>query len=230
MKNKNISECIIFSIFTFVGLLFLGIGILYHHIYIGRTKNWILTKAEIIEIENNSFLDEKHSVKIEFFVKNKAYQTELNEWNSNMKVTDRIEILYNPENPYHTITAEYPFLCFIFCLLGGLFTLIGTIPFIHIYGKNKLKKKLKENGDKIEATIDSVKFNMLYSVNGKHPYIVNCSYINPTDKKNYIFKSENIWFDINQIIEEKNISKIIVYINKKNKRQYYVDIETLTKN
>lgn len=44
----------------------------------------------------------------------------------------------------------------------------------------------------------------------------------------YTFKSLNLWNNPESIIEEKNIKVLPVYINMNNKKQYYVDVDSLT--
>ncbi len=43
-----------------------------------------------------------------------------------------------------------------------------------------------------------------------------------------MFKSRNIWSNPEDIIEEKNIKQFPVYIDKNNKKKYFVDIDILT--
>ena len=51
--------------------------------------------------------------------------------------------------------------------------------------------------------------------------------IDPIDQKKYIYKSVNLWTDPEDIIRQKNIKTFPVYIDRKNKKKYVVDIEIL---
>ena len=69
----------------------------------------------------------------------------------------------------------------------------------------------------------------MYAVNGRHPFNIICSYSDPYDGKEYLYKSENIWFNPDVILSKKTIRDIPVYIDKDNKKIYYVDIESISK-
>ena len=94
--------------------------------------------------------------------------------------------------------------------------------------KNKLERKLKENGELIYANYIETVLNTAYTVNGRHPYNIICEWNNPEDDKKYILKSKNIWVNPENILEEKNIKTLPVYISLKNKKQYFIDIDSLT--
>ena len=106
---------------------------------------------------------------------------------------------------------------------GGIFFAIGC--FILYRGiKSSSLKKLKEYGRRIDAKIDDVSLNTNYSVNGHHPYIIDCSYFNEIEDKVYSFTSQNIWTNIQPIIDAKNIATIPVYIDENDSSKYFVDI------
>lgn len=45
-----------------------------------------------------------------------------------------------------------------------------------------------------------------------------------------MLKRKNIWVNPKNFIEEKNINTFPVYINLANKKQYFIDIDSLTEN
>lgn len=102
-----------------------------------------------------------------------------------------------------------------------------------LFGKardNLIKKQLRENGEIIYAKYLDTKINRSYSVNNIYPYNIICEWNNPQDNKKYIFKSENIWFNPENIIQERNIKTFPVYINKNKIEEYLVDIENISEN
>ena len=112
--------------------------------------------------------------------------------------------------------------------IGLIFLVIGgTGIFIKINRRN-LGKRLKENGELIYADYVETIINTSYSVNGRYPYKIICEWTNPVDSEEYMFKSRNIWSNPEDIIEEKNIKQFPVYIDKNNKKKYFVDIDILT--
>lgn len=72
--------------------------------------------------------------------------------------------------------------------------------------------------------------NRSYSVNGRHPYNIICKWDNPVDNKKYIFKSDNIWTNPEDIINERNVKTFPVYINRDKIKDYVVDIQQIEEN
>lgn len=226
-KNRNIIEWIIFLAFAVIGLVFLIVGVLFYQDISKKEKKWIQTEATIVDIQSAVHLDgdRSYNVVVEFQVESKTYRSDLSEWNSTMKIGKKVSIYYNPNNPYEIIGNGFSFTYVIFMMLGSIFEIIGLIPLVHLYGKNLFKRKLKKNGRKIEATIDDVTLKMNYSVNGRHPYILKCSFVDPTDGKIYFFKSGHIWYNVEELINQYEIETIPVYIEPNHPQKYIVDIE-----
>lgn len=225
-KNQNILEIILFSIFSIVGVFFLIAGIIWYQVASNKEKTFIKTEATITYIGKSSTYgsEQKRMVEVEFQVDGKKYEAELSEWNHGMKVGNVLEILYNPENPNEIMGNGYSFGYWIFIGMGTLFVVIGLIPCTIVIFKKQKRKRLLKIGTKVEATIDNIGFKMNYSVNGKHPYILECSFV---DSKGmvYFFKSDSIWYPIEVLLEHQNIKTVPVYVDMKNPKKYYVEVE-----
>lgn len=142
-----------------------------------------------------------------------------------------IEIYYNKNNPAQIGISNFDyFLYLIFSSMGLIFAGIGIIGLYLPINKRKKLKKLKENGEVIYATYTETILNRSYSVNGRYPYNIVCEWNNPIDNKKYIFKSDNIWNNPENIIEERKIETFPVYINREKIKEYVVDIEQITEN
>ena len=117
--------------------------------------------------------------------------------------------------------------------IGGLVLIIEVsalaISKVKKSRKKKLKDYLMQNGIKVAAHIDCVNYNTNYSVNGNHPYILECSYKDPYTNKIYLFHSGNIWFNVESIISNQIISTIDVYFDPNNPKKYYMEIDDLKK-
>lgn len=230
MKNKNIVERILFITFTCVGIGFMIAGMIWYCVVKQKHDAWILTKAEIINIEreNHYGSEQKYTVLVKFSVKEKTYQAYLPYYNSNMKIEDIVTIYYNPNNPTEII-GNNSLGYIIFICVGAIFTIIGFIPFIFILIKKRKSQYLIKNGKKIEATIDNVSFKMNYAVNGRNPFILECSYVDQKTGKVYFFQSDSIWYPIEIILERHNIKTVPVYVDDSNFKKYYVDITVFEK-
>ena len=77
-------------------------------------------------------------------------------------------------------------------------------------------------GDYVETRL-----NTSYSVNNRHPYNIICEWYNVEDGKTYIFKSNNIWMNPENKIEEQNITTFPIYIDLEDKKNYVIDINSL---
>lgn len=118
----------------------------------------------------------------------------------------------------------------VFPGLGLIFFIIGLTGLF--YKKKKMQRKnfLKENGNVIFANYTETRINFTYSVNQRYPYNIICEWENPIDDKKYIFKSDNIWINPENIINEKNIKTFPVYINRDNIKEYVVDTHEIENN
>ena len=118
----------------------------------------------------------------------------------------------------------------LFPLIGILFFSIGFL-FLFFQNRGKrLLRRLKSNGDLVYAKVIEVSTNTSYSVNGVNPYVIKCEWMSPYDGKKYIFKSENLWEDPTDIIEEKLIREFPVYITRGSVKPYVIDLDVLNGN
>lgn len=225
-NNKNAFIQFIFpTIFIVAGLFIIILGIYLNKENSKFMKDAIETEAEITEITTSRDSDGNvsHSVEVIFYVDGKEYGGILGYYNSNMYEGKIIDIYYEPQNPNNFRSDNLNTVIFIMlpfgsiCIIAGFFILYPDIKSIHL-------KKLKKYGRRIDAKIDDISLNTNYSVNGQHPYIIECSYFDEIKDKFYSFTSQNIWINLQPIINAKNITTIPVYIDENDSRKYFVDI------
>lgn len=225
-NNKNTFIQFIFpSIFIAIGLLIIALAIFLNIQNSKFMENAIETTAEITQIttSRDSDGDTTHSVQVIFYIDGKEYEGNLGYYSSDMYKGKTVNIYYDPQNPNNFKSASSNIASFIMIPFGGIFFAVGC--FILYRGiKSSSLKKLKESGRRIDAKIDDVSLNTNYSVNGRHPYIIDCSYFNEIEDKVYSFTSQNIWTNIQPIIDAKNITTIPVYIDENDSSKYFVDI------
>ena len=126
----------------------------------------------------------------------------------------------------YIITKKIQFL--MFPGIGVLFAGIGGAGLFVKWRKKKREEKLREDGDVIYGDYVETRLNTSYSVNNRHPYNIICEWYNVEDGKTYIFKSNNMWMNPENKIEEQNITTFPIYIDLEDKKNYMVDIDSLT--
>ncbi len=228
MKRSRI-ENLIWIIFAGVGLIFTIIGIIIVS-NIFNYENKIDTKGVIKEISSyrNSNGNRNHDIYVSYNIDGKEYESRLNSYSSDFYEGKEIDIYYDKDDPNKIGVKSLDLIFLIFPVIGLIFLVIGGTGILVKLNKKKLERKLKENGELIYANYIETVLNTAYTVNGRHPYNIICEWNNPEDDKKYILKSKNIWVNPENIVEEKNIKTLPVYINLKNKKQYFIDIDSLT--
>lgn len=111
--------------------------------------------------------------------------------------------------------------------MGGIGLSLFMIGFSMVVNKsltNKKIKTLKTNGKQIKAKVKHIGLNTSYKINGKSPYQIHAQWLNPSTSKIHVFKSEYLWFDPTDYVNEEEIT---VLIDKNNPKKYYVDVSFL---
>ena len=142
---------------------------------------------------------------------------------------EKVEVLYLPAEPYKARLNSFFSLwggSIIVGGLGGIFLLIGGGIFLAPKLKSRKNEYLREQGSPIETEFQSVAFNTAVSVNGRNPFQVITQWKNPSTSQIQIFKSDNLWYDPTEHIQNKRIR---VFVDRNNPKKYYVDLSFLPK-
>ncbi len=232
---KNIF-LIIGTIFFLVGTSFSVVGVksfFNHHKFINNSETTI---AEIVDIQKEYYYSShrtsstrnkrkvRYYVDIEYFVDGQKYEQTLNQYSSNMYIGKEIEIYYDPDMPYN-VKMGTDVISIVFLCIGTPFAIIGAIFIIVNIVSSGSKKKLMQKGEEVSGTITDVYENTNIRVNGRHPFKAEVKVINPFDGETYLYSSKNITENISHLIGQT----VTVYVDKNNKRKYYVDIDSLLK-
>lgn len=211
---------ILWGAFTIIGLVVVVIGlVLFFNIC--NYKNKVDTVGIIT--------DTGEGTTVAYNVDGKEYESKMSGYSTDFKVGDEIEIYYDKNDVSKIGSKSLDLLLLIMPGIGSIFLLIGVIGLSVVLHKERKQKRLKENGKLIYADYLETILNRAINVNGRHPYNVIVQWDNPEDGKHYLFRSNNIYFNPEKIIEDRNIKTFPVYINPNNKKQYVVDIDDLTK-
>lgn len=229
MKIKNLNN-LVWGIFFSFGLIFTVVGIIIC-IMIFNYDNKVDTVGIITDISAfRGNRNTKYQTLVKYNVEDKEYESVLNSYSSSFYVGKEIDIYYDRDNPNKIGVKSLDYVFLIFPGVGSIFVIIGGTGLVVNIHKKRIEKYLKQNGNIVYAKYLETILNTSYSVNGRHPYNIICEWDNIEDGKKYIFKSKNIWINPENIIKEKNIENFLVYIDLKNKKRYFVDIENLTEN
>lgn len=109
-------------------------------------------------------------------------------------------------------------------IFGSVFAVIGFSMMFFSVRKNRKNEHLKINGQPLMTQLQGVERNRNIKVNNKYPWQIVCQWQNPRDKKLHVFKSDYIWFDPTDYIQDKTIT---VLVDRENYKKYYVDISFL---
>lgn len=223
-KNANSVLMLIGIIFSVIGTAFLisGIAVLIsHNTFI---DNAVRTEAEITRIESDSYrrngkTHTDYDVWVEYEADGEIYEEELGYYNSKMNEGDKIDVYYNPDNP-SDVKSDSKILELIFILIGGVFAVLGVIFItVNILSGNR-RKMLMQTGDRLTGTITDVVMNNAVRINGVHPFKAECEVVNPFDGEKYLYSSENVTRNISELVGRE----VTVYVDRNNKKKYYVDI------
>lgn len=230
-KRRSVrSTLYILGIFfiLFGGIFFgIGCGVLVSDMNFKKTAD--KTQAIILEIERYTYRSGGKTktgrhVTIAYEVNGKDYVQELSEYNSSMRKGGEIGIYYNPDDPndFRTCSLTMPA---VFMGVGGFFMVLGSAFVISNIIYAKRRKDLMENGDVLTGTITAVNINRAVRINGRHPYKAECEVIDPFSSEKYLYSSQNVTNDISDLVGRE----VTVYVDKKDKSKYFVDIFELEK-
>lgn len=218
-----------YILFIIIGIVILIAGVFFHKNLNEFKETAKETNATITRIEYEEDIDGDidYEVYVEFYVKGEIYTGKLDEYNSTMREGDNVRIYYDPSNPNDFKSKSSNWMIYLLYEIGGIFALIGGIFLVNGIRKGNKVKKLKESGFRFDAEITGINTNNNYTVNGRHPYIIECS--GAINGVVYNFKSENVWYEAPNIYNDLQIKTIPVYINMEKTSEYYVDIESYQK-
>lgn len=234
MKNKaNHVSAMVSCIFAFIGVVFLMVGVLIglSNAKFRENADEVMAVISSIESHRDSDGDIDYDVYVDYSYGGQHYQDRrLNMYSSSMYEGKEIEILVDREHPGNiSAGAGITVITIVFSCIGFAMMLCATIPFILMINKKKKRNNLLKNGYTIEATVTDIILNHNLSVNGRHPYVVYCTYEDIYSGVQHRFKSENLWTDPEPIIQQGSV--LTVYVGShKDFSNYHVDVEKALEN
>jgi hypothetical protein len=238
MKTEDKTLTIIITVFSLIGATFFGIG-LFSFI---DTQNFIKTAAstegvvfELKPVQSRKNRGFTYAPVVKFQTpdgKNIQFQSSTSSNPPGFSVGQTVPVLYNRSNPQEAQVDSFVQLWLLPTVFGGfgiIFMGVGATIFVIPLLSNKKGKWLQENGQKIQTKFSNVEWNTSLTVNGQSPYIIVSQWCDPAAYEVYTFRSQNIWFNPEEFIKSSGTDLIDVYVDSKNRKEYYMDISFLPK-
>jgi len=229
VRRQNRSEWIVSVIFAIVGLAMIALSICVY--FDNRTfmEGAEKTEATITQIatRRDSDGDVHHTVYVEFEVDGETYDGALGYYASSMRRGQSVTVYYDPDDPWSFRSQGSSFISIFLLAMGLILFLVGGGLIFRILRKKKRARVLLETGRRVDATIDCVRLNLNYRVNRRHPYVLDLTYVDPATGKVFTFVSDNIWFNVEAVLQNNPITTLSVYIDDQDSRKYYVDLDPL---
>ncbi len=174
--------------------------------------------TDIIETTNQG--QKTYKVYIEYDTETGVKEDVIDDYTDDMKEGDIISIDCRMENKYDLI-ADGVLGTILFMILFWILGIIGIIKVIYFIRKERQEKYLKKEGYQVLATITHINCK---KTNPKK-YYIQCHWTDQNNNQDYTFTSKELLFNPTKYLNNSNV--IPVRINKKNKKQYQVDIEEI---
>jgi hypothetical protein len=91
--------------------------------------------------------------------------------------------------------------------------------------RDKLSTGFKTTGRKVEAEIMKIDVDLEKTFMEKHPYYIECRWVDPMTGREYYRTIRDIWTDPKPLLAGR--TRIDVYIDRQDPEKYYMDIEFL---
>lgn len=225
-KKQNFFPAIIFVVFGLVGIGLLIGGF----IFLGSSLQFRKTAVEVtgtiseMQAHRHSDGDVTYTVWVSYDYGGQTYEhMPLGYYSSSMFIGKEILLLVDPDQPTHMTSAAGDVLGYGLLLgMGLVFTLVGFIPMTVMLSRSAKGKKLLQSGKRLQATVERIDINLSVTYNGRHPYVVYCTYWDAYKDVTYRFKSKNM-------MQEPGYApgdSIEVYVDPNDYSKYMVNVDT----
>lgn len=226
-KRGNAVEHICGGVFLLVGIIMLIVGIAFFASNQKFKESAMEVTGVITDITKHydSDGDAHHDVWVEYSINGSSYNEEINFYSSSMYEGKEINLLVDPVYPtrVHSVGGDVFFVC-MFGGMGLIFSCIGGSVFYAGIRKRNKRNRLIAQGHSVFAQVTGGYMCHNYSVNGRHPYKLECKYEDIYSGITHIFESDYLWEDPQFYVGRE----VIVFCESDFNGDYYVDLESLT--
>lgn len=234
MKEDKLSQKILILVpgvflIAGVGMLIGGIFLLMSTLRFKETAIEISGEITRIDSTYDNDGDEHCSVFVSYEYSGERYENvRLNSYSSSMYEGKKISLYCDPENPRHIQAGSMLYFAPIFLLaMGTVFALVGGGILIPTITAISNRKKIREQGISIYATVEEIAYDTSITVNGRHPFALYCIYRDDYKDVTYRFKSGKLWIDPSTVFPVGSMIEVKVDANDYSK--YYVNAEEVEK-
>lgn len=142
---------------------------------------------------------------------------------------ETVSVLYESTTPESARINTFFSLWGLPIILGGLglvFGAMGAGMLVYSWLKARSAAYLKDKGTEVLAKFASVEQNTSLTVNGRNPFRIVCQWQHPQTGELHVFRSDNLWFDPSNHIEQETVP---VLVDESNLKRYWVDTSFLPK-
>ncbi len=198
-KQKNSFPVLFFLIFALAGfgMLIGGFVTMVNSYQFQKTAVEVSGTISQITSYRDSDGDLHHRVLVSYSYNGQSFDdVTLGFYSSSMREGKKIPLLVDPQDPGHMTTKSRDvFTNAILLAMGVVFAAVGIVPLIVSLAGSQKRKKLMATGRQLHAVVEYTDVNRSVSYNGRHPYIVYCTYQDPSTDVTYRFKSKNLMRD-----------------------------------
>lgn len=217
---KKIRESFLEKIF---GCCFGAVGVLLLVISLLMAIHTMRFKADAKKVQG-VITRISQGTEVEFSLDGQEYTVWLSEYSSLLHVGEEVDLYVDRDNPYHVRMGKLMYLgTYISCIVGAPFLVIGAVFLVIVIKKSSRKKKLMSTGRRVYAEVTGGLMNYNYTVNGRHPYKLECRYTDETTGMTIFCSSGNIWADPELYVGQQ----VTVWVDPADLSKYYVDVESL---
>lgn len=83
----------------------------------------------------------------------------------------------------------------VFGGIGAVLAVLGAVFILHPIRRRRTIARLLDSGARVQADIAWVGRDRRFSVNGRHPWVIQCVWRDPDTGREYTWNSESCWFD-----------------------------------
>lgn len=230
-RKEKLASFMLSGIFLFLGIIVFVSGILWMTDTLQFRSRAVEVSGQIERIETtwDSDGESSHDVYVTYTYNGDTYHNvRINTYSSSMYEGKTISLFCDQNNSGRVKVKSTLYLGAIFCLvIGAIFSVTGGALSAFKLAKAGRKRKLIQRGTTLYATVEEISCNKGYSVNGRHPFVIYCSYRDEYRDVTYRFKSENLWTDPSLVFSIG--STIPVLVDGTDYSHYYVNTEELEK-
>ncbi len=113
------------------------------------------------------------------------------------------------------------FFVVVFAAVGIVTGIMGLVMIWKPLHRDRVIARLLESGTRVNGRVEYIGQDGRVTMNGRHPFVIRCSWMDPVTGKSWLFDSESFWFDPAPYLKDRQT--LPVYYDPANPRKHMVD-------